>query len=53
MTELEQILFNTALAVLLVAVKNPAHAAALKTDLINAANSIYAAYGLVPPTPVQ
>lgn len=51
MSELEQLLFQTALSALLLTVKNPTHAAALKTDLLNAANSIYEAYGIVPPTP--
>lgn len=38
------------LETLQVIIKNPEKAAELKTQLVGAANDIYAAYGMTPPT---
>jgi hypothetical protein len=46
---IEQELVNFALAIILSTIKNPAHAAALRTQLLTVADAIDGAYGLVPP----
>ena len=50
MNTLEQFGVTILLAVLQSVVKNPAHAAELKTQLTGLAADIYEAYGVVPPT---
>jgi|HubBroStandDraft_5_1064220.scaffolds.fasta_scaffold532764_2 hypothetical protein len=46
---LVQLAVNLILTVLMEFVKNPASKAALETDLVGVANSIYTVYGLTPP----
>ncbi len=50
MNEFEQFAITAALSLVLSTVKNPAHAAALKTQLLGVAAQIQEAYGIVPPT---
>lgn len=51
MNPLEQFAFTIVLGVLQTVVKNPAHAAMLKTQLTGLADDIYTSYGMTPPTP--
>ncbi len=46
---LEALGINLILTVLRTVVKNPAHMAALQDQLLNVADDIYVAYGVVPP----
>lgn len=53
MNFLENFAITVILGLLQAVVKNPAHAAALKTQLVGVANDIYATYGLTPPATVS
>jgi hypothetical protein len=50
MNTLEQFGITILLSVLQTVVKNPAHAAQLRTQLLGVADDIYTAYQIVPPT---
>ena len=45
----EQELINFALGLILSTIKNPGHAAALRSQLLTVADAIDTAYGLAPP----
>lgn len=47
----EQLMISMGITAVTEALKDPAHKAKLEAQLVEVANSIYAAYGLVPPTP--
>lgn len=51
MNPLEDILITMGISAVKAAIKNPAHAQALQKQLLEVANDIYMAYGIVPPTP--
>ena len=50
MNPFEDMLISMGINAVRVAIKNPAHAAKLQSQLILVANDIYAAYSLTPPT---
>jgi hypothetical protein len=51
MNQLESFAITMVLGILQTVVKNPAHKAALETQLIGVADLIYTTYGLAAPTP--
>lgn len=51
MSILEQFAITVILGLLNLVIKNPTAAATLKNQLVGIANDIYAAYGMMPPTP--
>jgi hypothetical protein len=50
MNPFEDMLITMGITAVRAAIKNPAHAAKLQTQLLEVANDIYAEYGLVPPS---
>ncbi len=49
MNMLEDMFISFALSVVRALVKNPTHAAAVKKQMLEVADDVYGAYGIVPP----